>query len=393
MHKRKYQFGGYLQSIVPSIYGGTGDGLQGIDWNNIQSFIQQGQGTKTSNNQTPGFLSGLFTNGGGGGITSGLGNAGLGAINSLTSGFAQANQKNKNSTDAARNSIFNTGQQIASSFGPIGTAVAAVNNVIDATGGFSDTSKGLGGKNDTLNFISSLALPGAGWFTKKTQNYDVSDALSSSSGYTGTASDNQEVADNLAGRKLIFGKGRANQKISDAKLKDLTVNQILGAAADNFTASENVQDGYNRDQLAKSGNQWQYTTRIGKEGIKIEDIKRITNRLKIPAPVTKFENGGKVNIIPDGALHSRKNNLDKIDPELEDVTKKGIPVITKEDGGNIVQHAEIEKEEIIFTKEVTDKLEEYRRIGTDEAAIEAGRLLAYEIMENTVDKTENILND
>lgn len=81
-----------------------------------------------------------------------------------------------------------------------------------------------------------------------------------------------------------------------------------------------------------------------------------------------------------------------INPELEGITPKGIPVITQEEGG-IVQHAEVERSEIIFTKEVTDKLEELRKIGTDEAAIEAGKLLASQIMENTVDNTGELLHE
>ena len=66
--------------------------------------------------------------------------------------------------------------------------------------------------------------------------------------------------------------------------------------------------------------------------------------------------------------------------------------ITQEEGG-IVQHAEIERSEIIFTKEITDKLEELRNIGTDEAAIEAGKLLAEQIIENTIDNTGELLHD
>ena len=57
----------------------------------------------------------------------------------------------------------------------------------------------------------------------------------------------------------------------------------------------------------------------------------------------------------------------------------------------ITQQAEIEKEEIIFHKEVTLKLEELYKLGTDEAAIEAGKILTHEILHNTIDNT-NILN-
>lgn len=101
----------------------------------------------------------------------------------------------------------------------------------------------------------------------------------------------------------------------------------------------------------------------------------------------KFAEGGKVNVIPDGALHAHKHHLENVDEKFEDVTAKGIPVITEEKGGDIKQHAEVEREEIIFNLEVTKQLEKLMQDGSDEAAIEAGKLLVYEILENTVDNT------
>ena len=101
----------------------------------------------------------------------------------------------------------------------------------------------------------------------------------------------------------------------------------------------------------------------------------------------KFAEGGKVNVIPDGALHAHKHHLEDISPKYEQVTSKGIPVVTEEEGGKLKQHAEIERNEIIFRLEVTKKLEELMKDGSDDAAIEAGKLLAHEIINNTVDNT------
>jgi hypothetical protein len=101
----------------------------------------------------------------------------------------------------------------------------------------------------------------------------------------------------------------------------------------------------------------------------------------------KFAEGGKVNVIPDGALHAHKHHLEDISPEYEQVTSKGIPVVTEEEGDKLKQHAEIERNEIIFRLEVTKKLEELMKDGSDDAAIEAGKLLAHEIINNTVDNT------
>ena len=96
----------------------------------------------------------------------------------------------------------------------------------------------------------------------------------------------------------------------------------------------------------------------------------------------KFKDGGKVNVIPEGALHARLHHMD-----IDNSTKKGIPVVVQKEGGEVEQQAEVERNEIIFSLEVTQKLEELCKDGSDEAAIEAGKILVKEILENTVDNT------
>lgn len=108
--------------------------------------------------------------------------------------------------------------------------------------------------------------------------------------------------------------------------------------------------------------------------------------LNITDEVRAFKEGGKVNsrdmnVIPDGALHARLNHMDN-----KDFTKKGIPVVAK-DGDKLEQTAEIERNEIIFNLSVTNKLEELMKDGSAKAALEAGKLLAEEILHNTIDNT------
>lgn len=116
----------------------------------------------------------------------------------------------------------------------------------------------------------------------------------------------------------------------------------------------------------------------------------------------KFKNGGSVgdsdipeteettqkNVIPEGALHKNRHHME----HAEGLTKKGIPVIDDDRE----QQAEIEHSEIIFTLEVTKKLEEYYEIfysdessnkEKEQAALDAGKLLVYQILENTEDRT------
>ena len=128
-----------------------------------------------------------------------------------------------------------------------------------------------------------------------------------------------------------------------------------------------------------------------------------TNRYFYPK---KFENGGSVaikvtivknleepkeestqkNVIPEGALHARKHNIENTDS----LTQKGIPVV--DDKGE--QQAEIEQNEIILNLKLTNKLEELQKqyeqaskTEQDKLAIEAGKLLVQEILYNTIDNT------
>ena len=105
------------------------------------------------------------------------------------------------------------------------------------------------------------------------------------------------------------------------------------------------------------------------------------NDIILDYEVPEFKDGGKINVIPDGALHARLNHIDN-----DDITKKGIPVVSEQDGG-LVQHAEVEKNEIIFNKEVTEELERLFKDGSKQSAIDAGKLIAEQIMENTRDNT------
>lgn len=106
-----------------------------------------------------------------------------------------------------------------------------------------------------------------------------------------------------------------------------------------------------------------------------------------------FKQGGQMNLIPEGALHARKNNLEGAG---EDFTAKGIPVMTT-DGKE--QVAEIEHSEIILNKELTDFIEEnYKKFKSDETsekekdelAIKVGKKLVKDILTNTDDRTNLI---
>lgn len=180
---------------------------------------------------------------------------------------------------------------------------------------------------------------------------------------------------------LFSNKGRkkANAQIAEAKRQQNLVAGINEEAQDAFQSQAGSIDMLNRrNALAMAGGYQSRGMRVGKVGVKLPTLEEIQ---KARLTVSKFQKGGKMNVIPDGALHAHKNHMD-----VDGITSKGIPVVTEEDGG-VIQHAEIERNEIIFNKEVTEKLEALAKKGTDEAAIEAGKILAREIMENTQDNT------
>lgn len=133
--------------------------------------------------------------------------------------------------------------------------------------------------------------------------------------------------------------------------------------------------------------------------VPIEEVKSSDSK------VVKAKNGAKLknievseqqSIIPEGTLHKNKHHLD-----VEGVTKKGIPVITVEDDSaetledikeqedTIVQHAEIESQEVIYNKELTDYVEEslteWESSSEDSILIEVGKRVCKELLFNTED--------
>lgn len=306
-----------------------------------------------------------------------------------------------NENDATTAKVRSTANQalLSGAAGPWGMLAGATNTAIDKTGGFTDASQGLGGGIDTLNSIASLALPGAGWFTKKTIDYKVSDVLKQSGASYGGTLDKANTAAQNAGAKLLFRRSKANSMIAAAKLADLKVNNIMDKNQLAMDASNNPLIGIGT-QFRQSGGYQHNGVRSGKSGLKMDrdfakrvvklskgkksKIQKIQEEVRAEE-VAGFKNGGTVNVIPDGALHKNRHHLEDVDEKFEEVTTKGIPVITEGDG--ITQHAEVEREEIIFNLDVTKQLEKLMEDGSDEAAIEAGKLLVYEILENTVDNT------
>lgn len=292
---------------------------------------------------------------------------------------------------------------------PIAMAIGVGSKLVDAIGaqtglnldnidkeagkdaGISGAARGF---NNLMNYIPGNSMIW-GAFASKTQNADViSDEVKDIQGAYGDSYGDLESAQKLSGKRFLFGRRKANKFINEAnetnqKMQDIATTNTLRKQSD--YGNDIMQQNLNR----YAGTNYMYNA-VGKQGMKLMSIEQAKLILMMRKNVEQkelqiFANGGAINIIPEGARHSRLNHLDEVHDDFEDVTKKGIPVVTVTENGDLEQVAEIERKELILRLEVTQKLEELMKDGSDEAAIKAGKLLVKEIIKNTDDKTEELL--
>ena len=353
-------------------------------------------------------------------------------------GGAFGAQQSATDSDTTKNitAAWDGAANIASQFGPVGEAVGSIMGIAKATG---DIIQGITGGTDQMTKTDQwMSSPLFSWnvgivndlAAKKSNDFSVDANIMANVGssYGGTAADLSEAADS-AGKKygLFSSKARrkANAAIEIAKSKQNLMGGIADDAMDRRLSAQSVGEqaglaysmmtdgGYNQKYTyaAKHGGQlewnpvieleWQPQVELNwelptfKEGGSVEIVEEL-------AQIPELKDGGKTeeldvpeieettqkNVIPEGALHKNKHHME----HAEGLTKKGIPVVD-EDGE---QQAEIEHSEIIFTLEVTKKLEEYYEIfyseestnkEKEQAALDAGKLLVYQILENTEDRT------
>lgn len=331
-------------------------------------------------------------------------NGGLGLSNIKNSGM-NSDQKRMATGDLA----LNTAAQIAPAFGPIGSAVGAGLGIINKIGG------------------SLIGTP------KTLKDFKVNDSVSQSSSFGGVAANAVDVGQSaetyqnsgLMG-KLFGGKKKLVGKADSSNLMQRQVGNLLSQNKTIKDAAANSTDMFANNNAMKlySGNMWNNgSVMYGQEGGTLTqsgsssvrtyeeynkflgaaakiDLKKIkAKKVKEPVKdVKKHAEGGKieaVNVIVDGKLHAHKHSLKDDVEELEDaaITLKGVPVVSASEGGEIIQHAEVERDEIILHYALSKKLESLYDEGDEEAMIQAGRILAREIVKNTKDSNSKILEN
>lgn len=291
-----------------------------------------------------------------------------------------------------------TSNALMSSGNPWAMAAGAAISIFNKTGGFTDASEGLGTVNDTLNAMASFLLPGAGYFLKEIDPAAKSEELATSSSYHGS-SINIDKANANAG--AIFGSNKVKNKIAEAQRQNDIATGILRDAKSDSTAMANSTAMFNlRRNMQRQGNNMLYSGVLAAEkGARIENIIEQANEQpikKIDLNLLKGITSSSKNVIPSGALHKNKHHLDE-DTDAN-ITKKGIPVVSREDDGEIVQHAEVEKEEIILSKATTDTIRRMRsdyhfaknETNKNDIAYSAGDYFVYQLFNNTDDNAKII---
>lgn len=273
-----------------------------------------------------------------------------------------------------------------------GLAYKGISKLAEATGGNTNTitkdqAEDIGISKGTrlLNNIVGTLHPGAGWFTEKVEEGQKSHLIDEmSNAYADTVADIDQ-AGVLGGGKYLFGAKKVANAVQEANRRNELLTEM------NMTNTMRKQSDYGRDLAQQNMNRYAGTNymdmRMGKKGMKIQSLEEIRellkNRVVKELDVQKFAEGGS--LMPAGKLHKELSHINELGEQYEDLTRKGIPVVTLDDGGEIQQVAEVERDEWIWNLEFTQQIEALWKDGSEEAMIEAGRLLTEELLRNTDD--------
>ena len=363
-------------------------------------------------------------------------NAGMQAFQGVGAALGAQQAATDSTTTKTADAIYDQASEIVKKMGPVGQVVGTAmgfagtaGDIIQGLGGGTDQMTGTDKWMDSSFFSWNIGmLNGFGGKRSDAFAADQDILASVGSSYGGTTEDINTAASKASKKYGLFSSGarrKANRQIADARSKQNLMGDISEEATDQRLAVQSMgeQAGLAYSLMTDGGYSQKYTYAAKHGGllewnpvIELEWEPQIELNWELPEFkeggsidlveelewIPEFKDGGKTeesdipeieettqkNVIPEGALHKNKHHME----HAEGLTKKGIPVID-EDGE---QQAEIEHSEIIFTLEVTKKLEEYYNIfyseessnkEKEQAALDAGKLLVYQILENTEDRT------
>jgi hypothetical protein len=166
-----------------------------------------------------------------------------------------------------------------------------------------------------------------------------------SNAYADTVADIDQ-AGVLGGGKYLFGTKKIKDAVSEANRRNELLTEM------NMTNTIRKQSDYGQNLAQQNLNRYAGTNymdmRMGKFGMKLTELDRLKallrNRvIEESIDVPKFAEGGS--ILPTGKLHKELHHMSEMGEQFEDLTRKGIPVVTMDEGGELVQVAEIERDE------------------------------------------------
>lgn len=273
-----------------------------------------------------------------------------------------------------------------------GLAYKGISMLAEATGGNTNSitkeqAEDLGISKGTrlANNIIGALHPGAGWLVKEVEEGQKSHLIDEmSNAYADTVADIDQ-AGVLGGGKYLFGSKKVANAVSEANKRNELLTEM------NMTNTMRKQSDYGRDIAQQNMNRYAGTNymdmRMGRKGMKIQSLEEIRellkNRVVEELDVQKFAEGGS--LMPAGKLHKELSHINELGEQYEDLTRKGIPVVTLDEGGSLSQVAEVERDEWIWNLEFTQRIEALWKDGSEEAMIEAGKLLTEELLRNTDD--------
>lgn len=235
--------------------------------------------------------------------------------------------------------------------------------------------------------------------------------------YSGAADDVMDASEKSGKKYGMFSRkalGRANDEMAAAGRLQNNMASIMNKNKMLMDALANQQDMNNQQyQNMMNGTDWSAMPMSAKKGGILPSQYQIAHRVAynhrkqhakqepieyVPVidTIDMFQNGGQMSLLPEGALHKDKHHIEEVRDDLKgEITHKGIPVVTiAKDGQQVEQVAEIEHSEWILSADLTEKVEKLRDKYNEsddaqekqEFAIEAGKLIAEEMMENTDDR-------
>lgn len=201
----------------------------------------------------------------------------------------------------------------------------------------------------------------------------------------------------------IFWNSELGKIFRDAKQKDSSFSDFIDKNINEDYIAQGI-DGVIRDLLApdklRRKSKYQSKENANKQWLFDDTSRQLFQNIKDyletgELKLQQFKNGGELNIIPEGALHKNLHHMEND----ENITKKGIPVVSEDENGKTVQNAEIERSEIVLRLSLTQRLEkmlkkynsDISQKEKDDVATKAGQILVDELLNKTIDNTNELL--